>query len=75
MSAIQGVTIETTDEGPFVDDVFWILRDKDGAILKVNNAAEGIHGMMTALGKLPGYDQGAVIEAQVCVENRIFKVY
>jgi hypothetical protein len=68
---LQEVFIQTTDEGPFVSDVWWILVDADGQCL-IPQEATGETEMFYRLQMLPGFDNDAVIAAMGSVENKLF---
>jgi hypothetical protein len=64
------VTIVTTEEGPFVDDVFWVLRAADGRELRVPSETAG--DLLGRLQELPGFDNEAVIRSMGSTENARF---
>jgi hypothetical protein len=66
------VQIVTTDEGPFVDDVFFLLVGADGKGCCVPQGAEGSGPLLERLQALPGFDNGQVIAAMGCSENARF---
>jgi hypothetical protein len=66
-----GVALETTDQGPAVDDVFFILSGPDG-VLVCPSEAEGGQDLLARLQQLPGFDNEAVISAMSCTETRTF---
>jgi hypothetical protein len=66
------IEIVTTDEGPFVEDVFWLLSAGDGTGCAVPQGAVGSDALLARLQQLPGFDNGAVIDAMTCVENARF---
>lgn len=68
---LQAVFLQTTDEGPFVSDVWWILVDSDGQCL-IPQEATGETEMFYRLQTLPGFDNDAVIAAMGSVENQQF---
>ena len=68
------VQIMTTDEGPFVDDVFWLLSAEDHGCA-VPSEAEGMAALLRRLQKLPGFDDEAVIRAMGCTGNDLFAVW
>jgi hypothetical protein len=68
---LQAVLIATTDDGPFVEDVWWILVDSDGQCV-IPQAAAGETELFHRLQELPGFDNEAFIEAMSSVENRQF---
>ena len=71
---LSAVVIQTTDQGPFNDDVFFILMGKDdrsGCV--VPQGAIGESELFSALQiRLPGFDNEKVIEAMSSSENRSF---
>ncbi len=67
---LRAVLIETTDQGPFVEDVWWILIDGEGHCI-IAQAAGG-EQLLARLQALPGFDNEAVIAAMASVENRLF---
>lgn len=68
---LQAVILETTDEGPFACDVFWILVGTDTGCLIPQNAANG-DKLLERLQELPGFDDRKVIEAMGSSENARF---
>jgi hypothetical protein len=67
---LRAVLIETTDQGPSVEDVWWILIDGEGHCIIPQE--EGGEHLLEMLQELPGFDNDAVIAAMSSVENRIF---
>jgi hypothetical protein len=65
------VGIETTDEGPYLPDVFWYLVGEQGGCL-VPLGATGENAMIERLQALPGFDNEALIEAMSSSSNRKF---
>jgi hypothetical protein len=61
-----------TDEGPFVDDVFFLLLGNDGKGCCVPPGAEGSGPLLDRLQALPGFDNGKVIEAMGSTGNARF---
>jgi hypothetical protein len=72
---IQAVAIETTSDGPFVDDVFWkIVGDRSGCI--ISNGASGVRELIGALSRhCLGFDHAKVIEAMGSTEDANFIVW
>jgi hypothetical protein len=67
------VGIITTDEGPWAEDVFWLLIGSDGKSgCAVPQGAEGSKVLLEALQKLPGFDNEAVIKAMGSTSNAKF---
>ena len=73
---IARVRIMTTDQGPYLEDVFFIVEAKsDGGCVVPQDLAVR-DGLLEALqSRLVGLNNGAVIEAMLSVENRIFTIW
>ncbi|GHU06754.1 hypothetical protein FACS1894158_14110 [Betaproteobacteria bacterium] len=70
-SELKEVAVITTDEGPFVDDVFWVLSGADTGCL-VPGEADGAKELLARLQKLPGFNNEAAILAMGSTENAKF---
>ena len=57
------VTILTNDQGPFAEDVHWLLEENGGSRLLIPNSAEGAAQLFDALSPLKGVDFEAAIRA------------
>ena len=68
---LRTVLIRTTDRGPFVDDVFWVLWTEDSECMTPSEA-EGMSQLLERLQTLPNFDNSAIIEAMQSTENRWF---
>jgi hypothetical protein len=70
---LREVVILTTDEGPFSEDVFFVLfgTDKTSGCC-VAQGAEGCDKLLEHLQKLPGFDNEAVIKAMGSTSNGKF---
>lgn len=71
---LREVHIVTTNEGPWADDVFWLLLG-DGVGCVVPSESEGMQALLERLSALPGFDDKAVIEAMGCTDNNRFQVW
>ncbi len=65
------VEIRTTDDGPFIDDVYFVLRGSE-SVCVVPSETEGFGGLLERLQRLPGFDNEAVIRAMTCTDNAVF---
>lgn len=74
---LDAVLVETTDQGPLLPDVFWLLLSKDmksGCV--VPQGATGEEELLKELQrKLPGFDHEALILAMASTENHRFLVW
>ena len=64
----------TTNKGPFVDDVFWLLVSKEGGVAIPSETA-GLDQLLLRLQELPGFDNAQVILAMGCTDNASFIVW
>jgi hypothetical protein len=70
-SDLETVSIQTTDQGPAVDDVFWVLGGNESGCV-VPSESEGMQRLLPRLQCLPGFDNNAVIAAMACAEYHEF---
>lgn len=68
---LQAVLLETTDEGPFAMDVFWILVGaRSGCVIP--QGADGEAELLDRLQQLVGFDNQMVINAMLSTDNQRF---
>jgi hypothetical protein len=73
---LEHVTIVTTDEGPFLDDVFFHLEGAGGRErCVVPSETEGMDRLLYRFQQLPGFDNDAVISAMTSTENATFRAW
>lgn len=72
---LVGVDIQTTDQGPFVDDVRWLLRSNHGRVLRVGSESPGMDVLLARLQQLPGFDNETVIRAATSTDNAVFECW
>jgi hypothetical protein len=68
---LDEIGVETTDQGPFVEDVFWILK-KGKMCIRIGEPHPVFKMLMDAFGSLEGFDWRPFVEAQSCTDNRYF---
>jgi hypothetical protein len=68
---LQQVFIITTDEGPFQEDVYWMLAGSSSGCA-VPGSAQGVKELLPRLQALPGFKNEAVIEAMGSAQNAKF---
>jgi hypothetical protein len=70
---LRAVLIQTTDAGPALDDLFWVLvgRNAESGCV-VPSEAVGCDRLLERLQRLPGFDNEAAILASQCVEQQSF---
>ena len=69
---LAAVTVRTTGVGPFADDLHWELHGRDGRVLSIGSATEGLDALLPRLQVLPGFDNEAVIRAATSTEDAVF---
>lgn len=65
------IGVETTDQGPFVEDVFWVLK-RGQMRIRIGDPHPVFKMLMERFDSLEGFDWRPFIEAQSCSENRYF---
>lgn len=68
---LRAVLLETTDQGPFLTDVFWILVGDQGGCV-IPQGIPGEDALLTRLQMLDGFDNDAVIQAMASTSNQRF---
>ena len=68
---LQEVSIVTTDEGPFVEDVFFVLAGSEGTCV-VPQGTEGSQELLQRLQELPGFDNEAFLSSMTSTDNARF---
>jgi hypothetical protein len=66
------VAIVTTDEGPFMEDAYFVLQAADGSGCVVPSGAEASRALRERLQRLAGFDNERVIEAMTTATNGRF---
>jgi hypothetical protein len=68
---IREIGVETTDTGPFVEDVFWVInRDTDA--LRIPQDSPVFKELMDAFGSFEGFNWEPFTEAMACTDRRYF---
>ena len=71
--SLTEVGILTTDDGPFLEDVFWVLvGEAESNACIVPQSASGTQALLARLQELPGFDNSAVMRAMTCAESNRF---
>jgi hypothetical protein len=74
-SELSEIWIVTTADGPFADDMFWVLRERSGGGCVVPSQATGAKAIVDRLEKLPGFDFEQMILAMASTGDAKFVVW
>ena len=68
---LDEIGVETTDQGPFAEDMFWILK-RGEVHLRIGDPHLVFKMLMDRFGLLKGFNWVVFAEAQSCTQNRYF---
>jgi hypothetical protein len=71
-SEVERVAIETNDSGPWGADFWWLLEGETRRCAYPQGAAGELEAMAALPSRFPGFDHGAVIEANCSTSNARF---
>ncbi len=71
IDSLIGVAIETTDQGPFVDDVWWHLATGE-SVATYPSEATGAGELLSQLQALPTFNNDRLIQAMGSTQNNMF---
>jgi hypothetical protein len=70
---LNSVEVLTTDKGPFEEDVFLILNDKNGENgCVIPQTSEGFDALLDQLQNLPSFNNKMIIKAMISTQNNRF---
>lgn len=72
---LKEVAIRTTPEGPWKEDVFFLLVAEGGGGCAVPAGDPSADALMSRLQSLPDFDNDAFIEAMTTIEDGLFVVW
>ena len=72
---LNEVGMVTTDEGPFAEDVFFMLLSEDKKGCVIPQSAEGCGDLLSRLQMLPDFNNNALIEAMGSTSNQQFRLW
>lgn len=68
---LREIAIRTTDQGPFVDDVIWVLTGSESQ-LSIPSETAGMTELLPRLQQLAGFDNEAVVAAMGSTDHASF---
>jgi len=72
---LTSVVIETTDDGPLQDDIFWVIRDQFGSVVRIPNTAGGNEQLFDAVSALSGVSFEQITTAMSSISPAIFTIW
>jgi hypothetical protein len=72
---VAAIQIETNDQGPYLEDRFWIITVRGQGQIRIGASAAGSEALIDALASFDGADYGQVLEANLSTSNAIFTVW
>lgn len=69
---LEAIDIVTTDEGPFVEDVFWVFHGRQGGCVIPGELGSRI---LDFANRFPDWDTSAVVTAMGSTGNARFRVW
>ncbi|RPH69467.1 MAG: hypothetical protein EHM78_15150 [Myxococcaceae bacterium] len=71
---LRALGIRTTASGPWVEDVFWMFLSRTGLTEIPGQAMTGAE-LEALQAHLPGIDNGKIVRAMGCAEERMFRIW
>ena len=71
---LEEVAIETTNQGPFAEDFFAVLK-APAQTLRIPQEVNGFELLLQYMKELPGFDSEAVVEATGSTGNATFRCW
>lgn len=76
LDEIESIEIRTTADGPWAEDLFWLLHPPAGEeTLIIPNGARGADKLLAAFAALPGFDHQQVLRAMNSIDNARFVLW
>lgn len=75
LNDLTSVVIETTNDGPAADDVFWVIRDQFGSVVRIPNTAGGHENLFDAVSALNGVSFEQITKAMASTTPAIFTIW
>lgn len=72
---LTSVVIETTADGSAQDDLFWVIRDMFGSVVRIPNTADGNENLFDAVAALNGVSFEQITAAMSSISNARFEIW
>lgn len=75
IEALARITCITTEDGPWAEDMFWVLEEDGGTTLTIPNSATGTEKLFDAFSALPGVDYTMATKAMGSTHNDSYVIW
>ena len=75
IETLARITAITTDEGPWADDLHWVLEEDGGTTLTIPNSAAGAEQLFDAFAALDGVDYSMATKAMGTTSHDSFVIW
>lgn len=75
IESLARITAISTDEGPWADDLHWVLEEDGGTILTIPNSAAGAEQLFDAFSALDGVDYSMATKALGATSNDSYVIW
>lgn len=75
IEALARITVVTTDDGPWSDDMHWVLEEDGGTMLTIPNSASGTEKLFDAFAALDGVDYSMATKAMGSTDNDSYVIW
>jgi len=75
IEALSRITVITNDEGPWAEDMHWVLEEDGGSRLVIPNSAAGAEKLFDAFSALPGVDYTMAARAMGSTQNDSYVIW
>ena len=75
LNDLTSVVIEATSDGPVGDDLFWVIRDQFGSVVRIPNTAGGNENLYDAVSALNGVSFDQITTAMAATSPAVFTIW
>jgi hypothetical protein len=75
VDSLARVTAMTNSQGPWAEDLFWVLEEDGGNTISIPNSAAGADNLFDAFSALPGVDFAAATRALGSTQNDSYVIW
>ncbi len=75
IESLARITAITNDQGPWADDLHWVLEEDGGTVLTIPNSATGSSKLFDAFSALDGVDYSMATKAMGTTQNDSYVIW